>query len=93
MPSSSAAFGTEIIGTPDFSTGPRSKSTTNTWNSSPQRELTTNPLSGKLGADHLAAMNNLVISVLNRAGHVSNAYARRDLGWDRTGGLRALELL
>jgi hypothetical protein len=22
------------------------------WNSSPQRELTTNPLSGKLGADH-----------------------------------------
>jgi hypothetical protein len=38
-------------------------------------------------------MNNLVISVLNRAGHASNAYARRDLGWDRTGGLRALELL
>jgi hypothetical protein len=24
----------------------------NTWNGSPQRELTTNPLSGKLGADH-----------------------------------------
>ena len=23
-----------------------------TWNGSPQRELTTNPLSGKLGADH-----------------------------------------
>ena len=23
-----------------------------TWNSSSQRELTTNPLSGKLGADH-----------------------------------------
>ena len=41
----------------------------------------------------LAAMNNLVISVLNRAGHANNAYARRDLGWDRTGGLRALELL
>src|SRR6185312_11750853 len=40
------------VGTPDFSTGLRSKSTTSTWNSSPQRELTTNPLSGKLGADH-----------------------------------------
>src|SRR4029077_5981081 len=39
------------VGTPDFSTGLRSKSTTSTWNSSPQRELTTNPLSGKLGAD------------------------------------------
>jgi dihydrofolate reductase len=25
---------------------------TSTWNSSPQRELATNPLSGKLGADH-----------------------------------------
>jgi hypothetical protein len=24
----------------------------NIWNSSPQRELTANPLSGKLGADH-----------------------------------------
>ena len=41
----------------------------------------------------LAAINNLVISVLNRAGHSNNAYARRELGWDRTGGLRALELL
>lgn len=41
----------------------------------------------------LAAINNLVISVLNRAGHANNAYARRDLGWDRTGGMRALELL
>jgi hypothetical protein len=41
----------------------------------------------------LAAMNNLVISVLNRAGHANNAYARRQLGWDRTGGLHALELL
>jgi len=41
----------------------------------------------------LAAMNNLVISVLNRAGRTSNASARRELGWDRTGGLRALELL
>jgi hypothetical protein len=33
-------------------TGPRSKFTTSIWNSRPQRELTTNPLSGKLGADH-----------------------------------------
>ncbi len=41
----------------------------------------------------LAAINNLVISVLARAGHDNNASARRDLGWDRTGGLRALDLL
>jgi predicted transposase YbfD/YdcC len=41
----------------------------------------------------LAAISNLVISVLNRAGHASNARARRELVWDRTGGLRALELL
>ena len=26
-----------------------------TWNGSPQRELTTNPLSGKLGADHIVS--------------------------------------
>jgi transposase InsO family protein len=32
-----------------------SKSTTSIWNSSPQRELTHNPLSGKLGADQAAA--------------------------------------
>src|SRR5690349_20543340 len=38
-------------GTPDFSTAPRSKSETSTWNGSPQRELTTNPLSGMFGAD------------------------------------------
>ena len=41
----------------------------------------------------LAATSNLVISVLSRAGHANNARARRDLGWGRTGGLRALELL
>jgi len=41
----------------------------------------------------LAATSNLVISVLARAGHDNNASARRDLGWDRTGGLRALDLL
>ena len=33
----------------DFSTGPRSKSTTSIWNSSPQRELTHNPLSESRG--------------------------------------------
>ena len=41
------------VGTPDSSTGRRSKSTTSTWNSRSQRELTVNQLSGKLGADHL----------------------------------------
>ncbi len=41
----------------------------------------------------LAAINNLVISVLARAGRDNNASARRDLGWDRTGGLGALNLL
>src|SRR5580693_3096135 len=43
------------VGTPDFSTGPRSKSTTSTWNSRSQRELTVNQLSGKLGADQCRA--------------------------------------
>src|SRR5258707_7377328 len=41
------------VGTPDFSTGPRSKSTTSIWHSRLQRELTVNQLSGKLGADHI----------------------------------------
>src|SRR5437660_6845708 len=41
----------QSVGTPGFSTGPRSKSVRNTWNGSPQRELTINTLSGKLGAD------------------------------------------
>src|SRR5260370_30596825 len=50
------------VGTPDFSTGPRSKSTTSIWNSSPQRELATNPLSGKLGADHLRPQRLRAIS-------------------------------
>ncbi|MGI8450359.1 MAG: hypothetical protein ACR2MP_24925, partial [Streptosporangiaceae bacterium] len=40
------------VGTPGFSTGPRSKSAMSIWDGSPQRELTTNPLSGKAGADH-----------------------------------------
>src|SRR6266700_7042237 len=40
------------VGTPDFSTGHRSRSTTSTWNSRSQCELTATPLSGKLGADH-----------------------------------------
>ena len=38
-------------GTLGFSTGRHDKSVRNTWNGSPQRELTINPLSGKLGAD------------------------------------------
>ena len=42
------------VGTPGFSTGVRGKPARNTWNGSPQRELTNNPLSGKLGADHAA---------------------------------------
>ena len=37
----------------------RSKSTTSIWNGSPQRELTTNPLSGKLGADHWLLTENV----------------------------------
>src|SRR5713101_4461892 len=41
------------VGTPDSSTGRRSKSTTSTWNSRSQRELTVNQLSGKLGADQV----------------------------------------
>jgi hypothetical protein len=44
------------VGTPDFSTGVLGRLTTNTWNGSPQRKLTANTQSGKLGADqkHLA---------------------------------------
>jgi hypothetical protein len=39
-----------------------------------------------------AALGNLTVSVLNRAGHRNHAAARRDLAWDRT-GLQALALL
>ena len=39
-----------------------------------------------------AAIGNITVSVLNRAGHRNHAAARRDCAWDRT-GLRALELL
>ena len=39
-----------------------------------------------------ASIGNVVISVLNRAGHGNHAAARRDLAWDRT-GTRALTLL
>ena len=39
---------------PSGDLGPRSKSAMSTWNGSPQRELATNTLSGKLGADHAA---------------------------------------
>jgi hypothetical protein len=41
----------------------------------------------------MAAINNLVISVLSRAGLINNTCPRRMLGWDRTGGLRTLDLL
>ena len=41
-------------GIPDSGTGPHSRSMRNTWNGSPQRELTTNTLSGKPGADQRA---------------------------------------
>jgi len=60
---------------------------------SPARLLTCNRDHWAIENGLLAAMNNLVISVLNRAGHTNNASARRELGWDCTGGLRALELL
>src|SRR5208283_5263473 len=39
-----------------------------------------------------AAIANMTVSVLNRAGHRNHAAARRDCAWDRT-GLLALELL
>src|ERR1022692_4876978 len=42
------------VATPDSSTDPRSRSTTNIWNSSSQRELAINLLSGKSGADQCA---------------------------------------
>ena len=38
------------------------------------------------------AADNVVVSVLNRAGYANHAAAGRDLGWDRT-GLQALTLL
>ena len=39
-----------------------------------------------------AAIANMTVSVLNRAGHRYHAAARRDCAWDRT-GLLVLELL
>ena len=62
-----------------FSTGPRSKSTTSTWNSSPQRELATNPLSGKLGADQWETPENrLEITAATCAAQVGGAATIRD---------------
>src|SRR5258708_32405506 len=63
-------------GPPGFSTEPHGRSTRNTWNGSPQRELTTKTLSGKLGADHghLRAMLART-SAHNRAELVARAYA------------------
>jgi len=37
--------------------------TTNSWNGSPQRELTTNPLSGMFGADHFLVNDTTYIEV------------------------------
>src|SRR5580693_2721219 len=61
------------VGTPDFSTGPRSKSTTSTWNSRSQRELTVNQLSGKLGADHFGLGKRLTnLPALREIGYTAN---------------------
>src|ERR1039457_6584509 len=50
LPGTSSSGTIADVGTLDFSTGPRSKSTTSIWTGSSQRELTINRLSGKLGA-------------------------------------------
>jgi predicted transposase YbfD/YdcC len=61
-----------------------------------RRDTTPGEDASRLRAGHsprlFAAIGNVVVSVLNRAGYASHAAARRDLGWDRT-GLRALALL
>ena len=56
-----------------------------TWNDSPQRELTTNPLSGKLGADHIALDGDLARAepktlryrILHAAGKLARGGRRR----------------
>src|SRR5713226_8878135 len=55
------------VGTPDSSTGRRSKSTTSTWNSRSQRELTVNQLSGKLGADQRQMRARMTVRYHTRA--------------------------
>src|ERR1035438_2652204 len=65
------------VGTPDSSTGPRNRPTTNTWNGSPQRELTTNPLSGMAGADHRYEVSRLR-QQLDQAADIVDAAGERD---------------
>ena len=61
-----------------------------------RRDTTLGEDASRLRAGHsprlFASIGNVVISVLNRAGHGNHAAARRDLAWDRT-GTRALALL
>src|ERR1035438_2322701 len=52
LPGTSSSGTIADVGTPDFSTGRRSKSTTSILTGSSQPELTINRLSGKLGAHH-----------------------------------------
>src|ERR1022692_3479578 len=55
LPGTSSSGTIADVGTPDFSTGRRSRSTTSILTGSSQPELTINRLSGKLGAHHLPA--------------------------------------
>jgi hypothetical protein len=64
----------------DFSTGPRYKSTMSIWNSRSQRELTVNPLSGKLGADQ--TFSTAKDPATNNIAH----------GWTRLTGLTPITL-
>ncbi|HEY2592905.1 MAG TPA: hypothetical protein VGK33_03275, partial [Chloroflexota bacterium] len=56
--------------------------TTNTWNGSPQRELTQNPLSGKLGADQSPDATPALIS-RNRT--QCDAVRRNSAAWHAEG--------
>src|SRR5216683_4251507 len=68
------------VGTPDSSTGRRSKSTTSTWNSRSQRELTVNQLSGKLGADQAGRRIPASQAAEHIAGYmIANDVSARDL--------------
>src|ERR1039457_5577410 len=55
LPGTSSSGTIADVGTLDFSTGPRNRSTTSIWTGSSQRELTINRLSGKLGAHQAPA--------------------------------------
>src|ERR1022692_3259284 len=63
LPGTSSSGTIADVGTPDFSTGPRNRSTTSIWTGSTQHELTVNRLSGKLGAHHSAKRGSAVKSV------------------------------